>query len=113
MGMPDDSRLDWVSKWLDNALGQLNVLTDRPKPPENGEHWAILRALGFSTDRYSKPLSEVRQIIEKDKIYVTVLLHGKPVTGAFQNVADKFGLSYSKVRKIYYDMKKLVDSLPP
>lgn len=111
-GLPDDSRLAWAREWLANALGQLNALIDRLMPPESGKHReAILGALGFSTNPYDNPISEVRHIVEQDNIYVAVLLHGKPVTGAFQIVADRFNLSFSKVKRTYYDRKKLVDSL--
>jgi hypothetical protein len=107
-----DPRLEWAQHCLADAVAQLDALISRP-PKE--KHWnSIIKALGFSMRPNHNPFREIRRMLEKDTIYAAVLQHGGRLSGedgALSTVAEKFKVSKSKVRGIYYAAKKLVDRL--
>jgi hypothetical protein len=105
----------WVDEYMKDAIG--NLLAFVKKLPMGRPREAVAQALGFSAKQNGNPFREAQKIVEEDNIYITVrrlqegIIDGKRwgIVKALKEIAKERGITYPRARKIYYDMRKLVE----
>lgn len=108
----NDHYVDWVRKYLIEAAGALANLVARPPAAEESEA-AFATALKFGREKYKNPLREAGSVIEADELYNGVrwlVRNGVKTTEAMRLLANHRGISYQKIRAIYYQRRKLVQT---
>jgi hypothetical protein len=108
----NDHYADWIRKYLIEAAGALTNLVTRPPTAEESEA-AFARALKFGRGKYKNPIREAESIIEADELYSGVrrlVSIGVKTTEAMRLLAELRGISYEKMRAIYYDRRKLAQT---
>jgi hypothetical protein len=101
--------MDWTQKYLITAATSLARLVARPPAAEDSEA-AFATALEFERDKYKNPFREAAAIIEADDLYDAVrrlILIGINTTKAMHLLAEERGVSYEKIRRIYYGRRRL------
>jgi hypothetical protein len=108
----NDHYVDWVRKYLIEAAGALANLVARPPAAEESEA-AFATALKLGRDKYKNPIREAALVIEADDLYSVVrrlVGMGLKTTEVMQFLADDLGISYQKIRAIYYQRRKLAQT---
>ena len=108
----NDHYADWVRKYLIEAAGALANLVARPPAAEESEA-AFATALKLGREKYKNPIREAASIIEADDLYDCVsrlVIIGVKTTQAMRLLANHRGISYQKIRAIYYQRRKLAQT---
>jgi hypothetical protein len=101
--------MEWIQKYLLTAAASLARLLAHPPAAADTEA-AFATALEFERAKYNNPFREAAAIIEADDLYDAVrrlILIGINTTKAMYLLAEKRGVSYEKIRKIYYGRQRL------
>jgi hypothetical protein len=105
---------DWIRKYLIEAAGALANLVARPPAAEESEA-AFATALKLGRKKYKNPIREAASIIEADELYDGVrrlVGIGVKTTEAMCLLANHRGISYEKIRAIYYQRRNLAQTEP-
>jgi hypothetical protein len=106
--------MDWTQKYLVTAAGSLTGLVGRPPAAEDAQA-VLAAALEFKRDKYENPFRQAATIIEADDLYDAVrrlVRIGIKTTHAMRLLAKQRGVSYEKVREIYYKSLRLARTEP-
>jgi hypothetical protein len=101
--------MNWTQKYLLSASVSLARLVSRPPAAENAEA-AFAKALQFKRDKYKNPFRRAAAIIESDDLYDCtrrLIRMGVNTTQAMRLLGKQRGMSYEKVRAIYYERREL------
>jgi hypothetical protein len=101
--------MDWTQRYLVTAAASLAHLVRRPPAAEDAKA-AFATALEFKQDKHENSFRQAATIIEADDLYDAVrrlVRIGVKTTHAMHLLAKHRGVSYEKIRAIYYRRRRL------